>query len=159
LGWAPCQPGLPRKSYGNGSSSDIPSTTEDGALSGIGLFTQDGLSSTWWIVEFPGGSLSWTYKFLEDAKRYLSETNWILDEIRQRFLDDCSRGAIIRPTKLYSEAFYCTSASGGLLVGVLGSNGGNDQQWTWKGVYDWKLGNLKSYPFQREKRRKDILIV
>jgi hypothetical protein len=159
LGWAPCQPGLPRKSYVNGSSGEIPSTTEDGALSGIGLFTHDGLSSTWWIVEFPGGSLSWIYKFVEGAKRYLSETNWILDDIRQRFLDDCSRGAIIRPTRRYSEAFYCKSASGGLLVGVLGSNASNDQQWTWKGVYDWKLGNVKSYPFQQEKRRKDILIV
>ncbi len=161
LGWAPCQSGLPGYSYRDGGGSDTGSTTEDGALSDYGFFTRDGLSSSWWIVEFPGGSLPWIYKFFEGVKRYLSETDWILDEIRQRFLDDCSRGAIIRPVGLHDKdvVLDCGSGSGGRLVGVLGSNANDGQRWTWKGVYDWKLGNLKSYPYQRQERRRNMLIV
>lgn len=161
LTWAPSRPGIPEDCYHQGSEKLF--FPEDGALSAAGFFSKEGLTAYWYIVEFPGGRIPRLEAYSKFLHSLLSSTSYILRQIRVRFLKDYRWGAIIRPVREFdnwgeseNEIIQNRNDVNGLLVAVLGSN--DKEEWTWKGIYEWKEANLSYFPAQMEKMKK-ILIV
>ena len=93
----------------------------------------------------------------------LSSTSYILQQIRVQFLKDYRWGAIVRPVGEFgswgapdNEIIQNRNDVNGLLIAVLGSN--DKEEWTWKGIYEWKEANLSYFPAQMEKRKKISIV-
>lgn len=133
LSWAPCSPTMRLPSNDSLTGGKL-YLSFDGADTGGGVMTPEGLQAKWLVNAFPKSIVDESVHRLASGSAMTSKIN----DIAARYLDHHRWGALLRPCNISGPrnlpALYRGSA-GGVLLAICGSN--DRRLWEWIGVYDW----------------------
>lgn len=132
LSWAPCSPKLsPSNDSLTGGRLYL---SYDGADTGRGVMTPEGLQAKWLTHTFPKSIGDESVHLLASGSAIASR----ISDIAARYLEHHQWGVLLRPGRLpgprNAPAQYRGNAKG-LLLAVCGSN--DRRFWEWIDVYDW----------------------